>query len=137
MRFYRGDAARCVRIPPSKNEIKRSLAFDVQAHEVSLLALRRGKNSVPCASSTGLTRFRADHAFFNADDLVLEGRTCHGGIRLGQLRLIDLLHICKSRGKEDEAQNRDDRHETWQEVFFYPHFHLPCPHRTLLQDGVS
>src|SRR5208283_4600382 len=59
MRFCRGDAARHVRIPPSKNEIKRSLAFDVQAHEVSLLALRRGKNSVPCASSTGLTRFLA------------------------------------------------------------------------------
>ena len=112
MRFYRGDAARHVRIPPSKNEIKRSLAFDVQAHEVSLLALRWGKNDVLFASSTGLTRFRADRAFFNADDLVLDGRPCHGGIRPGQLRLIDLLHIGKGRGKEDEAQNRDDRQET-------------------------
>ena len=58
--------------------------------------------------------------------------SCQGGVCSRKFTLIYFFKIRKSRGKEDETQNRDDRKETWKEVLFYTHFHFPRPHSTLL-----
>ncbi len=111
-----------------------------QQAEATGLALRQGRDQRRFVEGSTVQ--------YRGSVPVFIGRPCDGGIRPGQLRLVNLLHLRKSRGNEDEAQNPDDRQETWPEVFFYPHlhhFHLPCPHRILLrrrrrwesQDGVS
>ena len=91
----RGDAeARYGRIAPFKIEIKRFLAADVQVQAGRLHGPihRRGKDTFRSVLSRVI--FPEDRGFVHAGDRFFDGRPRHGRICPGQLRLVDLLHIC-------------------------------------------
>ena len=73
-----------------------------QSEAITDLALQRGRNG----GYIILLNFLTDPVFFNAVK-VFDGRTCHGGISPGQLRLVDFLHIGKGRGDDDRAKQED------------------------------
>ena len=91
----RGDAgARHGRIAPSKIEIKRFLAADVQVQVDPLRGLihSRGKDTFRTVLSRVI--FLENRVFVHAGDRFFDRRPGHGRICPGQLRLVDLLHIC-------------------------------------------